>query len=129
MLGDRMLVQRHGTESSGRWFEGHVHVLRKEDVGLCFHSSFPTPPPGQRHNVRFKLNRIPLRRQHQALDTVFVLEHILFPNEQHIAGLQPVRTPIAPYNQLIGKNARQMEAVKAIAYRPAGSVPFIVFGP
>lgn len=124
-----MLVQRQGTEDHGRWFEGHVHVLRKEEVGLCFHSSFPVPPAGQRHNVRFKLNRIPLQRQHQALDTAFVSERIFFPKQVHIAGLQPPRMPLTPYNRLVGQNIPQMTAVRAITYRPAGSVPFVVFGP
>jgi hypothetical protein len=66
-----MLVQRQGTGGSGHWYEGHVHVVRQSEVGLVFHPSFGGWSASQRYTVRFQLNRIVMRRQHQALDSAF----------------------------------------------------------
>ncbi|KAJ7931318.1 hypothetical protein B0H13DRAFT_1858158 [Mycena leptocephala] len=63
--GDRILVQKHGS-AQGHWFEGGVHVVRKEEVGLKFNAAFRATSLADRFNVRFKLNRYPLRRQHLA---------------------------------------------------------------
>ncbi|KAK7047873.1 hypothetical protein VNI00_006201 [Paramarasmius palmivorus] len=129
LVGDRMLVQRVGS-ARGRWYEGGVHVVRKEEVGLKFHSSFlPTSSPRDRHLVRFKLNRIPIRRQHQALDSAFTQERVLFPSHEH---LRPVSYPPLgnrTFNPLIASNTRQMQAVTSIVRMPSGSVPFVIFGP
>ncbi|KAI0062693.1 P-loop containing nucleoside triphosphate hydrolase protein [Artomyces pyxidatus] len=127
LTGDRILVQRHDA-ASGKWFEGHVHIVRKDEVGLRFHGSFPTPANGQLHNVHFKLNRIPLRRQHQALDTAFVETRILCPTMQ-LRGSKRVTGRVLTYNRLIAENPPQLDAIRAIMYRPPGSVPFVVFGP
>lgn len=132
LVGDRMLVQRQDAPS-GQWFEGHVHVVRQSEVGLCFHSSFSAWSPSQKYNVRFKLNRIVLRRQHQALDSAFEEDRIFFPLQKHLShttSLGASQNPgLAYYNPLIGSNERQSLAVKSIASLPAGSAPFIVFGP
>jgi hypothetical protein len=37
--GDSILVQEQNTNSD-QWFEGHVHSIRKTEVGLRFHASF-----------------------------------------------------------------------------------------
>ncbi|KAJ7255409.1 P-loop containing nucleoside triphosphate hydrolase protein [Mycena rebaudengoi] len=130
LVGDRIRVQKHGT-TNGRWFEGGVHVVRKEEVGLQFHTSFRTSP-AERFAVRFKLNRIPLRRQHLAMNTVFLQNRVLFPLSCHVP-----RTPyptqanarLQVFNPLIAGNVPQLQAVVSIVKRPAGSVPFVIFGP
>lgn len=126
-----MLVQRHGSEK-GRWFEGHVHFVRMASVGLMFHDSFRGHLPTHKYNVRFKLNRIPLRRQHEALSSAFNPERILFPRATHV--LMPmipatVRMRTYVYNRLIADNAPQLQAVTSICQLPPGSPPFVVFGP
>ncbi|KAF6757614.1 RNA helicase [Ephemerocybe angulata] len=132
LVGDRMLVQRQDAPS-GQWLEGHVHVVRQSEVGLCFHSSFSAWSLSQKYNVRFKLNRIVLRRQHQALDSAFEEDRIFFPLQKHLShttSLGASQNPgLAYYNPLIGSNERQSLAVKSIANLPEGSAPFIVFGP
>jgi len=118
--------------SDNRWFEGHVHVVRQAEVGLCFHSSFGRYHEGKRCHVRFKLSRIPLQRQHQAMDTVFMEDRVLFPLPSHlpVGGVRTKRdVPLRLYNALISKNEPQMQAVVSIATLPPGSAPFIIFGP
>ncbi|KAJ7154602.1 P-loop containing nucleoside triphosphate hydrolase protein [Mycena filopes] len=129
LVGDRILVQKHGS-TNGHWFEGGVHVVRKEEVGLKFNSSFRVSP-ADLFNVRFKLNRYPLRRQHLALDTAFTEDRVLFPLPAHMSKLpypRPSRT-LKVFNLLIATNARQLQAVTSIVKRPIGSVPFVIFGP
>ncbi|KAF8156821.1 RNA helicase [Crassisporium funariophilum] len=131
LVGDQIYVQEQGS-INGRWFEGHVHVLRQTEVGLCFHGSFPAYPPAKRFHVRFKLNRIPVRRQHQAMDAVFTEERILFPFVNHLSGQtipSTTEAPFRPYNTLISGNGPQRQAVLFIVSQRPGSLPFVVFGP
>lgn len=128
--GDRILVQKEGA-TQGHWYEGGVHVLRKEEVGLRFHGSFSWTAT-QRYNVRFKLNRIPMRRQHQGMDSVFNQARVLFPTDQHLPpGPYPVITEkrLRLINTLVAKNPPQLQAVVSIVSQPPGAVPFVIFGP
>ncbi|KAI4522633.1 P-loop containing nucleoside triphosphate hydrolase protein [Schizophyllum commune Loenen D] len=128
LLGDRILV-RSNNDTAGKWFEGRVHVVRQVEVGLKFHASFGWTND-QRYIARFKLNRIPLRRQHQALDTVFDQPRALFPVAAHLAsGPHPSAAGLQTVNPLIATNAPQLQAVASIVKMPKGSLPFVVFGP
>ncbi|KZT00672.1 P-loop containing nucleoside triphosphate hydrolase protein [Laetiporus sulphureus 93-53] len=131
LVGDIVLVQPHGADT-GRWYEGHVHVVHKEEVGLCFHGSFQGHQPSQLYNVRFKLNRIPLRRQHQALDTAFDPDRVLLPEQAHFVTTaipSPIGIRAYIYNSLIISNPPQLQAITSISEQPAGSPPFVIFGP
>ncbi|TFK28524.1 RNA helicase [Coprinopsis marcescibilis] len=126
LVGDRIHVQKINAPT-GHWFEGHVHFVRQREVGLCFHRSFVGWTPSQGYNIRFKLNRIVVRRQHQALDSAFEEDRALFPLRSHIK--PATRWSLAFCNPLISKNQPQVQAVTSIAYLPDGSPPFVVFGP
>ncbi|KAJ6608247.1 P-loop containing nucleoside triphosphate hydrolase protein [Mycena sp. CBHHK59/15] len=131
LVGDRILVQKHGT-ALGHWFEGGVHTVRKEEVGLRFSASFRTASPAERFTVRFKLNRYPMRRQHQAMDTAFSEDRVLFPLSAHVPRVSyptQARAQLRVFNPLIAANAPQLQAVVSIVRRAPGSVPFVVFGP
>jgi helicase MOV-10 len=131
--GDRILIQKQGSQN-GHWHEGGVHVVRKEEVGMKFHSSF-RPSTRERFQARFKLNRYPMRRQHQALDTAFTQDRVLFPLGEHLPNA--IKVPgavfstekVRVFNPLIAQNPPQLQAVASIMRMPAGSVPFVVFGP
>jgi helicase MOV-10 len=127
-IGDRILVQKVGA-TAGHWYEGGVHLVRKEEVGLRFHSSFGGWTKEQKYNVRFKLNRYPMRRQHQALDTVFSPDRILFPIESHIQRYEYPSPSIKVYNQLIATNPPQLKAIASILAQKPGAAPFAIFGP
>lgn len=127
-----MLVHRNGS-TNGHWYCGHVHVVRREEVGLRFHSSFKSLGTDRFH-VRFKLNRYPMRRQHLAMDTAFAQDRVLFPTRAHLPG-GTYQYPLAKdvklkvFNPLIAQNPPQLQAVTSIAQRAPGSVPFVIFGP
>ncbi|KAK0452091.1 uncharacterized protein EV420DRAFT_691604 [Desarmillaria tabescens] len=126
LIGDNILVRKKDAPE-GHWFSGGVHGVMLETVGLRFSPKFQVSPSDRLH-VRFKLNRIPLRRQHQALETAFAPGRLLLPVAAHI--LQP--SPAVPWtaiNPLIDTNARQRQAVDCIIRRRPGTVPFVIFGP
>ncbi|KAL4254212.1 DNA2/NAM7 helicase family protein [Pleurotus pulmonarius] len=126
LVGDRILVQEQGAQH-GRWFEGGVHKVLRDEVSLRFNASFKHAP-GQTFHVHFKLNRFPLRRQHLAMDTAFTSDRILFPAPAHI--LPQLAIPSLKFvNPLIGNNPAQRQAVTSIVRQPPGSPPFVVFGP
>lgn len=125
-IGDRILAQRPESTNS-HWFEGRVHVVRKEEVGLRFHQSFP----GQGgFRIRFKLNRYPMRRQHLGMDSAFTQDRVLFPQADDLLTESNYGTvPMRFKNPLIGTNPAQAQAVTSIVRQQPGSVPFLVFGP
>lgn len=130
LSGDRIIVRRP-SGPPGHWYEGGVHVVRRDEVGLRFHRSF-VASAGERFFVRFKLNRFPMRRQHQALDSAFSQDRVLFPGKLHL--FKSIPRTITPstlrwYNTLIAGNPPQKQAVLSITYREPGSMPFIIFGP
>ncbi|EMD34730.1 hypothetical protein CERSUDRAFT_158351 [Gelatoporia subvermispora B] len=130
VVGDRIEAQV-ANSSSGRCFEGFVHVVRLEDVCLRFGPSFK-PTNGQRFNVRFKLNRIPLRRQHEALAAKGpALRVVLFPELSDASSHEAVRSEPPPrlYDNRLKNNTEQLRAVTSIMRLKPGSAPFIVFGP
>ena len=131
MIGDSMLVQEQGA-TTGRLFEGHVHILRETEVALRFHHSFTVYAPGRQFHVRFRLNRIPIRRQHRAMDAIFTEDRVLFPLVKHLRSGGPPsisKSALKVYNTLISGNEPQLQAVASVVTQPPGSPPFIIFGP
>lgn len=79
---------------------------------------------------RFKLNKIPLWRQHQALAVSFTSPRLLFPESLYLPkGSSLDQDSVKPFNSLIASNPKQLQAVASIKNAPLGSLPFIVFGP
>jgi helicase MOV-10 len=130
--GDIILVQKLGV-GNDRWFEGHVHFVQDIKVGLQFHRSFPRPTPGQKYLVRFKFNRVSVRRQHKALNATYASERVLFPSVSHTRTLPCPSSQqislITPFNPQLATNPPQMLAITAVRNRPPGSPPFVIFGP
>jgi helicase MOV-10 len=134
--GDQILIQRQ-QDTSHKWFQGFVHIVRRDDVGLRFSLSFGSQATANTlFNVRFKFNRIPMRRQHQAMDRSYLLgKRLLFPlgnastNAAHLKAQRKAHGAPKMFNPLISSNEKQLQAVSAILGRPAGSTPFIIFGP
>ena len=88
------------------------------------------PRPTDRVHVRFKLNRSCLRRQHQALEWPLAQERVLFPEPEHVGSNSiPEGISRSLFNPAIGNNPRQLQAVSSIVGAPAGSAPFVLFGP
>ena len=131
IITDRIFVKNYGSPFN-HWFEGHVHQVIESAVILRFHGKFNSYK-GQRYHVRFALNRLVYRRMHQGLNTAFAESRVLFPDATHIQHLrrptQATMDDLSLTDRKIGENPPQLEAVTAIVKRPAGSVPFVVFGP
>lgn len=129
LVGDSIKVRPHNpsSENNTTWYIGYVHVVRQAEVGLRFAHRF-LPPSNTRFDVRFCLNRIPLLRMHQALATAFVEPRVLFPAPEHEKQVKSIGT-LKIINPLVRENPPQMMAIKSIMALPAGSPPFVVFGP
>lgn len=131
IVGDSILVQ-HVNSRSHHWWEGRVFRVRQLEVDLKFNGRF-NAFRGQRFDVRFRLNRLCLRRMHQALDSTFSRGSVLFPRiEDFDYAKRPSSAQLAairPGERKIAENEHQLEAVAAIMHQAPGSPPFIVFGP
>jgi helicase MOV-10 len=125
--GDTIMVQR-AQPSDGRWYEGIVHLLEQEHVGLLFAQNFQWSP-AERYDIKFVFNRFPLRRQHQALHCSFAENRILFPWPDQVKRGPPLPNQLQLYNTSIASNDEQYLAVKTISHLPAGAHAFLVFGP
>ncbi|KAI0088906.1 RNA helicase [Irpex rosettiformis] len=134
LVGDNIRMQHTSSDpDTGKWYDGFVHVVHRDEVGMKFGASFHAGhSASQRYRARFKLNRCPLRRQHQALDTAFHPSRLLFPEPSPLTAHPLLSSEaIKPniHNKLIASNPPQLQAIAAIASLPPGSLPFIVFGP
>jgi hypothetical protein len=73
-----------------------------------------------------------VRRQHQAMDTAFSQDRVLFPLQAHLPRRHhptPTDARLRLFNPLIGTNAPQLQAVTSIVHQAPGAVPFVIFGP
>lgn len=113
----------------GKWFEGFVHLVQQLEVGLRFGGSFRQQDPNQRFNVRFRYNRVPMRRQHQALDSTFAPARVLHPTFADTIATRPFVHMGPIHNQLINANPAQLLAIQTVVSQPPGAMPFIIFGP
>lgn len=70
---------------------------------------------------------------HQALSVAWNPERILFPSKENIPeGYPPTQDEIDSirlFNKYLEGNPPQKLAVASILSQPAGSVPFVIFGP
>ncbi|THV07178.1 P-loop containing nucleoside triphosphate hydrolase protein [Dendrothele bispora CBS 962.96] len=131
LVGDFILVRHtHSTEKT--WYQGRVHRVDETKVRLRFGDEFSTYK-GTSFNVRFVLNRLPLRRMHDAVTNKYDPMRFLFPGPEHVSNMRRVTRrqmdDIVPINRLVGSDPEQLETVAAIVNMPSGSPPFVVFGP
>ncbi|KAG9044286.1 hypothetical protein FS837_008416 [Tulasnella sp. UAMH 9824] len=125
-------IEEYDLRNPNQWYEGRVHAVREKEVGLRFHARFAYRE-GELCEARFTLPRIPLRRMHMAINSKFSPDRVLFPDATHISGLRRPSLQdlevISTFNSLVASNPSQLEAVTAIVNRPAGAVPFVIWGP
>jgi helicase MOV-10 len=109
--------------TGGRWFEAQVHVLRQASIPW-----YAAVAQGRQFNIRFKFNRIPVRRQHLDMNAVFTEDRVLFPLITLVPGGRlPSRSHVAlkPFSPVI--SGKLQAVVSVVAQRP-GSQSFVVFG-
>lgn len=111
----------------------HLAVLK---VSLRLPTDFNLYMEAQ-FEVRFRLNRITLRRQYHALTAALTSpRRLLFPS---LSDIKPTRRlsraeiDNLKFRQLVNRDIRddcqQLQAVISILEQPPGSVPFIIYGP
>jgi helicase MOV-10 len=84
--------------------------------------------------LRFRHNRITLRRQYHALATSFPPPHrLLFPSVSDIKPMRRLSRAEVEVLKFVNRNIRndpqQLQAVISVLEQPKGSVPFIIYGP
>lgn len=110
---------------------GFVHKVRAAGVKVSLNYKFPYMP-GLRYDVDFTLNRMPMRRQHQAvLSNVPSRERILFPAWSLVQGAirGSEQATFVPFNRSVAGNGPQKAAIDRILKMTPGSPPFLVYGP
>lgn len=131
LVGDIVCV-RHTDTVENIWHEGIVHEIGATTVQLRFDNKFSVYK-GTRFDVRFVLNRMPLRRMHQAVTSPNNPERILFPSTVHagnhaIPAANQIRD-INLVNRKVDGDDEQYQTVLALLNRPPGNIPFVLFGP
>ena len=89
---------------------------------------------GAQFILRFRLNRMTLRRQYHALaGSITALRRLLFPSAPDIKPMPYLSRAEIANLKLVNENIRnddqQLQTIVSILRQPKGSVPFIIFGP
>ena len=142
---------------AGPFFEGCVHAVRLEEVLLRFNQSFHDSfIAGLPMSITFTFNRMPLRRQHEALSPAKLPRaSVLFPRPSVDGGVGARGGELGGQTSIdwlssvvaamglgggggggssvpsgaIKGNPEQVLAVKHILAKSSGDRPYIVFGP
>jgi helicase MOV-10 len=127
--GDHVLVVKCGESEKGKAYQGFVHKTHKKSVVLKFGKSFlqKVYSPNAKFDVRFTLNRISMRRMHQALNNPEMDINRLFPQDHKNNENQNINIEFDPYTDHL--NSYQKRAVAIIKLGIHHPSPFIVFGP
>ncbi|KAG8730766.1 hypothetical protein FRC10_002366 [Ceratobasidium sp. 414] len=128
IVTDLVAMKEPGVSRRGPLHGGFVTEVQQSDLIFRMHESFPSVS-NQLWDVRFTVNRLLLRRMHDAVNKAGPHQRILFPNASH-------RKPRArgsgfsiPLDRKVASNPQQSMAVQHILAQPAGDLPFIIFGP
>ena len=110
--------------------QSHAAVLK---VSLRLPTEFTLQQHAQ-FILRFRVNRITLRRQYHALASLSQIPcRLLFPSAADIGPMQRLSSAEIGNLELVNENIRdddqQLCTVVSILEQPQGSVPFIIFGP
>ncbi|KIO21002.1 hypothetical protein M407DRAFT_219502 [Tulasnella calospora MUT 4182] len=130
IVGDLIKVRLHGEQRVTHG--GYVHRIDGRGAFLSLHYDFPYAR-GLTYDVEFTLNRLPFRRQHQAVLTKdSIRNRFLFPEWSHVTAVRPSAPCLvhfAPLNRTIRGNQSQEMAISRILSMGPGSAPFIIHGP
>jgi helicase MOV-10 len=109
-------------------YGGYVTEVQKSDVILQLHDTF-SGITGQLWDTRFTVNRLVLRRMHDAVATAGPdSNRILFPEPLHQKS-RVTPLPRLSLDRRVNSNPRQRLAVEQIVSLSPGDIPFVIFGP
>ncbi|CAE6499995.1 unnamed protein product [Rhizoctonia solani] len=132
IVGDKINVHPHSAPEKV-WYRGIVHEIETGTVLVAFNKAFPHNP-GALYDVQFVLNPVPFKRMIQALSLETKRSEILFPKVEDVTAASFETqslddTEMELYNDIIGSNEEQRNAINKVIHLPPGSPPYIVFGP
>ncbi|KAF8324034.1 P-loop containing nucleoside triphosphate hydrolase protein [Clavulina sp. PMI_390] len=124
LLGDE--VRLHPSHGAAEPFIGYVHEVHERHVCLKLHPEFDSSIP---YDIDFVMNRVALRRAHQALSINHGLDHLLCFSNDTLAYPPSLNSHFIPLDPHIANNIPQQEAVGSVLAMPPSSPPYIIFGP
>lgn len=141
-MGDFLWLQdsQEDVYYDARITNAHVFVRGDGEYSLTVLKIFLQLPTsfnlyrGAQFLLRFRLNRITLRRQYHALASSLAhLRRLLFPTASDIRSIQCLSdgevAELELFNESIREDEQQLQTVVSILQLPKGTVPFIIFGP
>lgn len=112
----------------GTAYGGVVIKVELSKLTLRLPDDFPRIS-GPNWDVRFTVNRLLFRRMHHSVRMAQPHGRILFPSPEH-QSRPPARPQVSlDLDRRISSNPQQSLAVRRIASKPPGGIPFIIFGP
>ncbi|KAG8681483.1 hypothetical protein FRC09_017455, partial [Ceratobasidium sp. 395] len=128
IVTDLVAMKEPGISRRGPVHGGFVTEVQQSDLVLRMHESFPSVS-NQLWDVRFTVNRLLLRRMHDAINKSSPHERILFPTLAHGKVPGGGNRVISRLDRRVASNFQQSLAVRQVLVQPPGDVPFIIFGP
>jgi helicase MOV-10 len=126
IVTDLVAIRTPGAWHQAPIYGGFVTDVQLSKVILRLHEDFPK---SQLWDVRFTVNRLLLRRMHDAISKAKAHERILFPSNRHAKPHSGVNRPSGRLDRKVASNFQQSLAVGRVTAQPPGDVPFIIFGP
>ncbi|XP_050240644.1 probable RNA helicase SDE3 isoform X2 [Quercus robur] len=126
--GDDIFARLASEDENGTTsYQGYIHRVEADEVHLKFAKDFHLwHRDGNLYNIRFKYNRVNMRRLYQAIEAAARLEiEFLFPSEAPNMRLIET-TPLVPISCHL--NPEQMCAVEMIL-GCKGAPPYVIHGP
>ncbi|EUC63974.1 RNA helicase [Rhizoctonia solani AG-3 Rhs1AP] len=130
IVSDLVAIRRPSLNPNSRApvYGGYVTEVQRSEVIMQLHGEFPHVV-NQEWETRFTVNRLVLRRMHDAISKATVeSERLLFPEESHKKPRASLSTRLS-IDRRISTNERQRLAVEQIVALGPGDIPFIIFGP
>ncbi|QRV83269.1 hypothetical protein RhiJN_11285 [Ceratobasidium sp. AG-Ba] len=128
IVTDLVAMKEPGSSRNNLPHGGYVTEVQQSSVILRMHESFPSVA-NQLWDVRFTVNRLLLRRMHDAINKAGPHARILFPQVSDKVSPSTALGSSPRLDRKVAANYEQSLAVRQILGQAAGDVPFVIFGP
>jgi len=116
-----------------RRYEGIVHKVQLLNVKLGFDLTSMPYVKGQKYDIQFTFNRLPVQMEHRACEQITAvtrqeMRHVLFPQEQSLDQRGEINKTVRSFYDP-NLNSEQQQAVQKILSGSSRPAPYLVFGP